>query len=96
MTKRPNAYAFSCGAVERIKGAEGEVVIWKEHGTYHARRTDWLAHGGRWHGGWLTEDSLSAIRKTAAALSETPNPYAPDVCAQCGGSGRRTNSPISR
>ena len=57
---RLTAYAFACGYAERSRG----VLIWREHGTYHARAESWRGDPSKWR----SSLKLRAARAHAAAL----------------------------
>ena len=60
-----SAYYFACGYVEVLPATRGETVrVWREHGTYHARRSDWRGNPDL----WVTSRALARERQMAAPL----------------------------
>lgn len=51
-------------AIRRINvSPEADVVLWKEHGLYHARRTDWYGNPELWQVRRTLGQARKAVRQ---------------------------------
>jgi hypothetical protein len=63
--RKPTAYEFACGAVQRRRLApDFDVTLWREHGVYHVRAHNHGAEGGRVF--WDSFRTLTEARKRFA------------------------------